>query len=62
MIEEMAANSNMSLIDTIVNYCDKTGIEIESVSLLITNTLKAKIEVEAVDMHAIKGKSNRLVI
>lgn len=60
-IEKEAANTGAGFIDTIVAYCSKSNIEVESVKKLLTTSLKDKIKVEAQDLNLIKGeKSGKL--
>lgn len=60
-IEKEAARTNTGFIDTVVTYCNKTGIEVESVKKLLTTSLKDKIRVEAQELNLIKGeKSGKL--
>lgn len=60
-IEKEASRTKAGHIDTIVAYCIKNNLEIESVKKLLTTSLKDKIKVEAQDLNLIKGeKSGKL--
>ena len=54
-------NGGVSIMDTIVHYCDSTGMEIDVASTLISPALKAKIREEAEDLNLMK-KSSKLPI
>lgn len=56
MIEDRAANGQMSYIDAIVRVCDETGIEIESVNKLITPRIRKSIRTEATTLNLLKRK------
>ena len=60
-IVEMAEEENLSVMDTIVAYCEKTGMEIDVASTLISSALKAKLREEAQELNLLK-KSARLPI
>lgn len=60
-IEKEAVRTNAGFIDTIVAFCTKNNIEVESVKKLLTTSLKDKIKVEATELNLIKGeKSGKL--
>jgi len=60
-IEKEASRTKSGHIDTIVAYCTKNNLEIESVKKLLTTSLKDKIKAEAQDLNLIKGeKSGKL--
>jgi len=44
----------VSYMDAVVNYCEKTGMELEAAAKLITPTLKKKIEKEANHLRMMK--------
>lgn len=51
------SNSDMNYIDSIIFFCDKNKIDIESVSKLITKQLKEKIKYEATELNFLKKSS-----
>ena len=56
-IEELVYMKDIPYIDAVVEYCDKTGFEIETAAKLVSGVLKAKIQMEAEDLHFLE-KSN----
>jgi len=56
MIEDMAKELNQTYVDTIVYYCEKNEIDIESVSKLINPTLKDKIQIEYENLNMLPKK------
>lgn len=57
-IENVVSNNNdMSYIDAVVYFCDENGIDIESVSKLISKPLKEKIKYEAMELNFLKRSS-----
>lgn len=60
-IEKQAQTTGAGFIDTIVSFCTKNNLEVESVKKLLTTSLKDKIKAEAQDLNLIKGeKSGKL--
>ena len=60
-IMEMAEQENLSIMDSIVGYCEQTGMEIDVASTLISSALKAKLREEAQELNLLK-KSSKLPI
>jgi len=56
-IETMVLNTKMNYIEAIVEYCEEKGIEIESVSKLVSKPLKEKIKFEATELNYLKKTS-----
>lgn len=56
-IESLVKKKNVSYMDAVVLYCEDTGLEIELASKLISGALKAKIKIEAEELHFLP-KSN----
>ena len=56
-IESIVQNTNMNHIDAIVEFCEEKGIEVESVSKLISRPLKEKIKYEAQELNYLKKTS-----
>lgn len=50
-------NSDMNYIDSIIFFCDKNKIDVESVSKLITKQLKEKLRYEATELNFLKKSS-----
>lgn len=58
-LESFAKTSNLGLLESIIAYCDKFGIEIESISGLISQNLKRKLREEAEELNLLP-KANTL--
>ena len=50
-VEKIAKEKNITHMDAILFYCDKEGIEPDSVGSLISKALKEKIEANARDLN-----------
>ena len=61
MIEQMAVEQKLGLMDTICHHCKESGLEVEVAATLISSALKAKIKEEAQNLNLIK-KSSKLPI
>ena len=61
LIENLAENERLGLMDAICQHCKETGLEIEVAATLISSALKAKIKEEAQNLNLIK-KSSKLPI
>ncbi len=61
-IDSMVANTDYNYIEAIIEYCKKTGLEIEMAASLISPTLKKKIEGDAMNNNLLKVKSAKLPI
>ena len=53
-IIKMAEETREPIMDTIVSYCEKTGLEIDIASTLISSSLKSKIREEAQELNLLK--------
>jgi hypothetical protein len=61
MIEQLAIDERLGLMDAICYHCKRTELEIEVAATLISSALKAKIKEEAQSLNLIK-KSSKLPI
>lgn len=61
LIEKLATDERLGLMDAICHYCKETGLEVEVAATLISSALKAKIKEEAQNLNLIK-KSSKLPI
>lgn len=62
-IETIAKEKSVSYMDAIILYCNDTGLEIELAAKLISGALKAKIKVEAEELHFLpKSNTTKLPI
>ena len=59
-IEKKAFQSNIPCMDILVDYCVKKEIEMESVAVLLTSSLKEKIRAEAEELNLLKRKGGKL--
>jgi len=55
-IEKQANQTGLPCMELLVDYCVKNEIEMESVSVLLTSSLKEKIRAEAEDLNMLKRK------
>ena len=61
LIEKIAIDKKLGLMDAICHHCKETGLEIEVAATLISSALKAKIKEEAQGLNLLK-KSSKLPI
>jgi len=61
LIEQMATEKHLGLMDAICHHCKETGLEIEVAATLISSALKARIKEEAQDLNLLK-KTSKLPI
>ena len=59
-IEKQANQTGLPCMELLVDYCVKNEIEMESVSVLLTSSLKEKIRAEAEDLNMLKRKDGKL--
>lgn len=57
MIVDQAEQMNTSVMDTIVHHCERTGMEIDVASTLVSSALKSKIREEAQELNLLKKNS-----
>ena len=61
MVEKVAKEKKLSIMDTICHYCKESELEIEIAATLLSSALKAKIKEEAQENNMLK-KSSKLPI
>jgi hypothetical protein len=61
MVEKLATDEHLGLMDAICHHCKETGLEIEVAATMISSALKAKIREEAQELNLLK-KSSKLPI
>ena len=62
-IEQMVHDDNMSYMDAILVYCDKSGLEIEMAAKLVSDPLKANLQFEAETLNFLpKSNTHKLPI
>jgi DNA gyrase/topoisomerase IV subunit A len=59
-IEEIVKEKKIPYIDALVDYCDKSGMEIEIAAKLINSKIKECIHYEASQLNLMKEKSYTL--
>jgi hypothetical protein len=57
LIESIANDNKLGLMDAICHHCKETGLEVEIAATLISSALKAKIRDEAQDLNLLKKNS-----
>jgi len=58
-IEKIAKeNKGMKYMDSIVLFCEKNNIDIESIPKLISKPLKEKLKAEAIELNLLKRTSH----
>lgn len=50
-IESLVKEKQIPYMDAVILYCSDTGLEVELAAKLISGALKAKIKIEAEDLH-----------
>ena len=56
IIENIVLNEKLNYIDAIIHYCEKEGIEVDSISKLMTKPLKEKLKVDATRLNFMKNR------
>ena len=56
-IEKIVSEEELNYIDAICHYCEKNGLEIESVTKLISKPLKEKLKFDAMELNFMKKTS-----
>ena len=56
-IEHIVSSENMNYIDGICHYCEINGLEVESVTKLISKPLKEKLKNDAINLNFMKKTS-----
>jgi hypothetical protein len=51
LIEQRAAENELSCMEAIIDYCEESGLELEVAATLLNQSLKAKVEAEARDLR-----------
>jgi hypothetical protein len=57
LVEKLATEKRLGLMDAICHHCKETGLEIEVAASLISSALKAKIKEEAQSLNLMKKTS-----
>ena len=59
MVVQLQKELKVPMMDTVIHYCDRNGIEIQTVAKLLNAKIKAQIQEEAEDLHFLE-KTSRL--
>jgi len=62
LLEEKVAKDNVSYLDAIVDICERTGLEIESVPKMLNMKMKKILRNEATNLNMLKKKGARLPV
>lgn len=60
-IERIKISSGLTYIETVVEVCERLGLEVEGMKKALPKNIKEKIELEASELNLLKYKINRLV-
>lgn len=61
-IKEQMQSKSMTMIESVIHYCQSNGIEVETAASLISPRMKSEIETEAINSRMIISKKARLPI
>jgi hypothetical protein len=56
-IEKIVVEENMNYIDAICHYCEINGIEVDSVTKLVSKPLKERLKYDAINLNFMKKTS-----
>jgi hypothetical protein len=56
-IEKIVVDENMNYIDAICYYCEINGIEVDSISKLVSKPLKERLKYDAINLNFMKKTS-----
>lgn len=62
MVELRISDQGMSYLEAITDVCEKTGLEFENVSKLMTPTMRKLLQSEALSLNLLKRTGSRLPI
>ena len=62
MVEVRISEQGMSYLEAITDVCEKTGLEFENVSKLMTPTMRKLLAAEATSLNLLKRTGSRLPI
>lgn len=58
MIEGLAKNAHITLLEAIEHYCEESGLEEDVASTLVSRALKEKLREECVERNLLKKESS----
>ena len=56
-IEKIVAEEKCNYIDAIVHYCEVNGIEVDSITKLVSKPLKERLKYDAINLNFMKKTS-----
>ena len=56
-VEKIVAEEGMNYIDAICHYCEINGIEVDSITKLISKPLKERLKYDAINLNFMKKTS-----
>ena len=59
MIEKLSRELKVGMMETVLHYCEREGMEVEAAAKLLNASVKGKVQVEAEDLNYLP-KSARL--
>jgi hypothetical protein len=62
MVELRISDQGMSYLEAITDVCEKTGLEFENVSKLMTPSMRKLLQAEATSLNLMKRTGSRLPI
>ena len=62
MVEQRISDKGMSYLEAITDVCEKTGLEFENVSKIMTPTMRKLLQSEAMNLKLLKRTGSRLPI
>lgn len=60
-IVDSSQELGLTLLDSIIHYCDTTGMEVDVAATLVSSALKSKLREEAAELNLLK-KTSKLPI
>lgn len=54
LINQLAEEHSMTRMEAILHHCEKTGLEVDVASTLVSSALKSKIREEAQELNLLK--------
>lgn len=56
-IEEIVQNNRIGYMEAVIQYCNEIDIDIESISKLVNQSLKEKIQIEAEENNYLRKRA-----
>lgn len=62
LVEQRITEKGMGYLEAITDVCEKTGLEFENVSKLMTPSMRKLLQAEAMSLNMLKRSGSRLPI